>query len=130
LPFETAPTLLGGSAAAPSLAIVMEINGATVKSTTGRQTPTRVDWPGLATNYAAVTVTSEIPSQQPATIQRTGPWALFRLVEAGAPVPRGDKIVVTYIVGGRTLGYTIGAGSGLNPFTLPALREFRCPAAL
>jgi type VI secretion system protein ImpL len=89
-----------------------------------------VDWPGAATNHAAVVVTSDVPGQAPSSIERSGPWALFRLIEAGAPVPRGDKIIVNYIVGGRTLGYTIGAGTGLNPFTLPALREFRCPSVL
>ncbi len=130
LPISAAPTLPGGSAAAPSTTIKMEINGASVDSTAGRPAPVRVEWPGAATNHAAVVVTSDMPGQEPATIERSGPWALFRLVEAGAPVPRGDKIVVNYIVGGRTLGYTIGAGSGLNPFTLPALREFRCPSAL
>jgi type VI secretion system protein ImpL len=130
LPIGATPTVPGGAAAAPSLSIAMEINGATVQSAAGRSTPVRVDWPGAATNHAAVVVTSDVPGQAPSSIERSGPWALFRLIEAGAPVPRGDKIIVNYIVGGRTLGYTIGAGTGLNPFTLPALREFRCPSVL
>jgi type VI secretion system protein ImpL len=130
LPASTTPAVPGGAAAAPSLSIKMDINGTSVDSTSGKPAPVRVDWPGAGTNHAAVTVTSDVQGQEPATIERSGPWALFRLVEAGAPVPRGDKIVVNYIVGGRTLGYTIGAGSGLNPFTLPALREFRCPSGL
>jgi type VI secretion system protein ImpL len=130
LPVSVTPAVPGGTAAAPTTTIKMEINGATVDSAAGRPAPVRVEWPGAATNHAAVTVTSDVAGQQPATIERSGPWALFRLVEAGAPVPQGDKIVVNYIVGGRTLGYKIGAGSGLNPFTLPALREFRCPSVL
>jgi type VI secretion system protein ImpL len=130
LPVSTTPAVPGGTAAAPSLSIAMEINGTTVQSTSGRSPPARVDWPGAATNHAAVVVTTDVPGQEPSSIERSGPWALFRLVEAGAPVPRGDKIIVNYIVGGRTLGYTIGAGSALNPFTLPALREFRCPSVL
>ncbi len=95
----------------------------------GSKAPLVVQWPGAGGGRAAITVTSE-PGQQPAAIERSGPWSLFRLVEAGAPVARGDKVTVRYIVGGRELQYQIGAGSVLNPFTMPALREFRCPSGL
>jgi type VI secretion system protein ImpL len=132
LPVSTTPAPRGSAAAAPTttITITMEINGAIVESTAGRPPPVRIAWPGAATNHAAVRVASVVPGQKPATIERAGPWALFRLVEAGAPVPQGAEIIVNYIVRGRTLRYKIGVESGLDPFTLPALREFRCPGDL
>ncbi len=136
-PPTPAPAPAPGTAAAapaapaqPSFGVKMDMNGTPIISPVGASAPVVAQWPGLATNRSAITVTSDQPGAQPSTIERTGPWSLFRLVEAGAPVVRGDKITVSYVVGGRELQYQIGAGSTQNPFTLPALREFRCPADL
>ncbi|HXN89338.1 MAG TPA: ImcF-related family protein, partial [Methylocella sp.] len=112
-----------------NIGIKMEVNGAPIVSAPGGIAPMVVQWPGAGGGRAAITVTSD-QAQQPAVIERNGPWSLFRLVEAGAPVARGDKVTVSYVVGGREIQYQIGAGSVLNPFTLPALREFRCPSEL
>jgi type VI secretion system protein ImpL len=112
-----------------NIGIKMEVNGAPIVSAPGGIAPMVVQWPGAGGGRAAITVTSD-QAQQPAVIERNGPWSLFRLVEAGAPVAHGDKVTVNYIVGGREIQYQIGAGSVLNPFTLPALREFRCPSEL
>lgn len=136
-PLPVAPTTTAsasptaGAAPAPTVSIKLDINGMVVPSGPDGSTPVVVQWPGAAAmNRSAITVTSDAQGQLPSTIERSGPWSIFRLVEAGAPVARGDKILVTYIVGGREVHYQIGAASGLNPFTLPALREFHCPSAL
>ncbi|ACK51282.1 type VI secretion protein IcmF [Methylocella silvestris BL2] len=116
--------------AAPTVSIKMDMNGTPIISPAGASAPVVAQWPGASTNRSAITVTSDAPGAQPSTIERRGPWSLFRLIEAGAPVPHGDSIVVSYIVGGRELQYTFSAGSTQNPFTLPALREFHCPSDL
>lgn len=115
---------------APSIGIKMDLNGTPIISPVGASAPVVAQWPGANANRSAITVTSDAPGAQPSTIERTGPWSLFRLIEAGAPVVRGDKVIVSYIVGGRELQYQISAGSTQNPFTLPALREFHCPSDL
>jgi type VI secretion system protein ImpL len=68
--------------------------------------------------------------QPPAMIERNGAWSLFRLVEAGGPVIRGDQVQVSYLVGGRELNYRIASGSAQNPFNHGLLRDFHCPAGL
>ena len=115
---------------APSVGIKMDMNGTPIISPVGASAPVVAQWPGAGANRSAITVTSDTAGALPSTIERTGPWSLFRLIEAGAPVVRGDKIIVSYIVGGRELQYQISAGSTQNPFTLPALREFHCPSDL
>jgi type VI secretion system protein ImpL len=69
-------------------------------------------------------------SGTPSVLERTGPWALFRLIDASSPVQRGDRIIASFIVGGRELQYQLTAGSVHNPLTLAALREFHCPSGL
>ncbi|HXW72973.1 MAG TPA: type VI secretion system membrane subunit TssM [Methylocella sp.] len=125
----SAPAAAAPGSPSPNAAIKMEINGTLVASAPGNNAPTVVQWPGAGTGHAAITVTTD-QSQQPTVIERYGPWSLFRLVDAGAPVARGDKVVVSYILAGRQIQYQIGVGSVLNAFTLPALKEFHCPSEL
>ena len=115
---------------APVVTVKMDLNGTPIISPAGASAPVVAQWPGAGTNRAAVIVTSDQPGAQPSMLERRGPWALFRLVEAGAPATQGDETVVIYVVGGRELQYRLRSGATLNPFALPALREFRCPADL
>jgi type VI secretion system protein ImpL len=118
-----------------------ELNGQSVISQTGTSvSPQAVQWPAGG-GRAAIILTNDPPlatipgtappaAQPPATLERAGAWSLFRLLDAGSPVQRGDRLVASFIVGGRELQYQFSFGSRLNPYTLPALREFRCPAGL
>jgi len=132
-----------------------EVNGAAVVTQAGVSSiPGAIQWPGAAAGgRAAVSLSNDpgfapgpaAPGQAataasgpagaspptpsaPAVLERTGAWALFRLLDAGSAALRGDRIVASFIVGGRELQYHIAVGTSLNPFTLAALREFRCPA--
>ncbi len=116
--------------AAPQMGIKMDMNGTPIISPVGASAPVVAQWPGAGANRSAITVTSDASGAQPSTIERRGPWSLFRLIEAGAPVIRDNKVTVSYVVGGRELQYQISAGTTLNPFALPALREFHCPSDL
>ncbi len=127
----TPTSLFGGAApaATSSVSVKMDANGAPVVSAQGPASPVVVQWPGANTGHSAVIVSGD-NGQPAATIERSGAWSLFRLVEAGGPVLRGDQVQVSYLVGGRELNYRIASGSAQNPFNLGLLRDFHCPAGL
>jgi type VI secretion system protein ImpL len=137
----------------------LDINGTVVESKAGSNSPVAVSWPGPNLGRTAITLAPEAtppqspppPQQQqqrpmfgglppppppplsstaPSTLERTGAWSLFRMLDAASPKRQGDWIVATFIVGGMELHYRFGAGSVNNPLTLPALREFRCPSGI
>lgn len=126
--------------AAADATIKMDVNGVIVESKQGSSSPVAVQWPGAGGGRTAISVEQTVfgggigfgqPTQQPggapSVLQRTGVWSLFRLLDASAPSLRGDRVVASFIVGGRDLQYQFGAGTAQNPLMLPALREFRCP---
>ena len=65
-----------------------------------------------------------------AGLERSGAWALFRLFDAAGARQHGDRMTASFILGGRELQYQFAFGTSANPYTLPALREFHCPAGL
>jgi type VI secretion system protein ImpL len=139
------PTALASDASAGKL----EINGFTVTSQQGVNTPTPVMWPGAGVPKTAVTLTlgsansggglfgggffsSGTPAAQGEAklFEREGVWSFFRLLDAGSVLKQGDNVVLTLAAGGRQVGYQLGVGSLKNPLVLPALRDIRCPAGI
>jgi type VI secretion system protein ImpL len=120
--------------AGPDVIVKLEVNGTTIESKPQNSNAVAMQWPGAGGNRAAVSVTGTSffgqASGPPSVLERHGTWALFRLIEAGSPVKRGDRILASFIVGGRELQYQFGAGSVQNPLMLPALREFHCPSGI
>jgi type VI secretion system protein ImpL len=70
------------------------------------------------------------PSDAGSTLTRSGPWALFRLIDAGTKQATQDRTQVTFTLHDHSATFDLNSGSALNPLTLPALREFRCPVGL
>ena len=64
------------------------------------------------------------------SLERRGPWALYRLLDAGSVLRQGDSLVANFTIEGEEVSYEFNANSVFNPLTLPALREFRCPTGL
>jgi type VI secretion system protein ImpL len=63
--------------------------------------------------------------------ENDGAWALLRLLDGRvAPSPQPDKFRVTFNGAGGAAVFELTASSVRNPFTLGALRSFRCPATL
>ncbi|WP_198024877.1 type VI secretion system membrane subunit TssM [Bradyrhizobium sp. Cp5.3] len=63
-------------------------------------------------------------------IERSGPWALFRLVDASRPSSRGTPDRFAIMIGEPdrpNVTYELRGESVSNPFSLNALRSFRCP---
>jgi type VI secretion system protein ImpL len=70
------------------------------------------------------------PSDAGSTLTRTGPWALFRLIDNGARKVVEDRVRVIFTLGSHNATFDVYSGSALNPLMLPALRDFRCPKEL
>ena len=89
--------------------------------------PSTVQWPGPSAR-TAISVSSE--TGPPSVLERTGPWSLFRMLEAGSLSTKGETASATFIVAGNELNYQISTGSVRNPLNLATLREFRCPSGI
>ena len=63
-------------------------------------------------------------------LERTGAWAFFRLIDAGALIQRGNAVSVSFVVGGREVSYQFTSASLNNPLSMPSLRQFKCPNGL
>ncbi|WP_293794681.1 type VI secretion system membrane subunit TssM [uncultured Bosea sp.] len=143
------PTALSADASTAKL----EINGFTVTSQQGVNTPAPVMWPGGGVGKTAVTLTLgggssnsggmfsggffSSGSQSGGGVQgeaklfeKDGTWSFFRLLDAGSVLKQGDNVGFNLNAGGRQVGYSFGVGSLKNPLILPALREIRCPSGI
>lgn len=89
-----------------------------------------VPWPGEnPDNRVAASINYGLLGQVD-RVQRNGPWALFRLLDATNAVAEGEQVVANFTIGGRSMSFEIAADTLRNPLALRALREFRCPTGL
>ncbi len=125
--FEISPTTLDPQIGSVSL----DLDGQTVGYSHGPIQPTKVQWPGPG-GRNQVMLTFAPVSGQSAAITREGPWALFRLLDTARVASSGqpDRFSAVFAGAGGTAGFQIVASSVINPFTLPALHQFRCPSTL
>ena len=65
-------------------------------------------------------------------IEENGPWALLRLLDVAKIATTGqpDKFHVTFTTPSGNAAFDLSAASVRNPFSMTALRAFRCPAQL
>ena len=109
--------------------VLLEVHGKQVPFAHrgGAPTPVALDWPG-GVGLARVTFAPPASNVE-SVLQKDGPWAWFRLLDA-AEVRRtnvSDRKRVIFNVGGRIAIFELQSGSVLNPFALPALTKFSCP---
>ncbi len=86
-------------------------------------------WPSL-TDASTASVTRVSVDGTEEKVERSGPWALFRLIDASRPSSRGapDRFTITIGRPDRPdVTYELRPDSVSNPFSLGALRSFRCP---
>lgn len=91
-----------------------------------------LEWP-TRSEASTVSVTLTDLNGKDTRVERTGAWALFRLVDAGNLSARGgaDQFAMTINgEGGTRVSYQLRASGINNPFSLGVLRAFRCPDAL
>jgi type VI secretion system protein ImpL len=95
---------------------------------TSSNSPVVVQWPGPS-QRTAISVTNDT-SSPPSVLERTGPWSMFRMLEAGSLSLHAEMAVASFIVGGQELRYNISSGSLRNPLDMAVLREFQCPGGI
>jgi len=91
--------------------------------------PVSVQWPGGSLR-AALSSAAMNPNAPPSVLERTGPWSLFRLLEAGSLSVGAEKATASFVVGGYDSRYEFTSGSSKNPLNLALLREFKCPSGI
>jgi type VI secretion system protein ImpL len=107
----------------------LTINGATVNAQQGVNAPTTLQWPGAGAGAASIAMLPEMPDRK-SSLERTGAWALFRLLDAGSVLQRGNAVSASFVVGGREVSFQFSAASLQNPLSMPSLRQFKCPNGL
>ncbi|WP_053078576.1 type VI secretion system membrane subunit TssM [Methylobacterium tarhaniae] len=120
--FEVTPLRLDPEATTASLVA----DGQEVTYTRGTVRPLTLTWPGQGPASRAARVT--VQPGPPDAASFTGPWALFRLVDAARAEPVGpERIRLAFSIGGREASFELRSPTRPNPFALAALRSFRCP---
>jgi type VI secretion system protein ImpL len=89
--------------------------------------PVTVQWPGASLRTA---ISAAIDSAPASVLERTGPWSMFRVIEAGSLVVKAETARAKFIVAGLELVYQFSSGSSRNPLSLSTLREFHCPGGI
>jgi len=123
---EVKPLTLSSDAQTATLSI----NGANVVAQQGADNAAvNLQWPGAGTSAASIAVAPDMPDRK-STLERTGAWALFRLIDAGSSIQSGNAFKVSFIVFGREVSYQFTSSSLINPLSMPSLRQFKCPNGL
>ncbi|MFI4982751.1 MAG: type VI secretion IcmF C-terminal domain-containing protein [Nevskiales bacterium] len=112
--------------------ISMDIAGQTLSWSHGPPEQGRFQWPGAGGKTLVRVTMTPANGNQGQVVERDGPWALLRLLDTARVTPSGqpDKFRITFTGAGGTATFELNASSVNNPFTLPALRSFRCPPKL
>lgn len=122
---DVTPTDLDGR----STSVVFDVAGTDITYSHGPRRSYSASWPGEEGDRR-VRIAFQPP--RPGTaLTKTGPWALFRMIDAGEVTPV-DKSSFQLAVGtgGRRATYMVETGTVRSPFTLEAIRSFACPELL
>ncbi|PTV95955.1 type VI secretion system protein ImpL [Rhodobacter aestuarii] len=130
----------GGTAPSVEIAVTHVSSHATVKSailmindtrieTIPHEVPKTAVWPGNG-KVTAVQLSPKIDGQN--SLGFTGSsWTIIQFMNAAvAREKRGDTTRATFVVGGRDITYDFTINALTNPFTMPELKQFECPASL
>jgi type VI secretion system protein ImpL len=111
--------------------ITIDIGGQSLTYNHGPTESTQFQWPGQG-GKTLVRVTMTPASGNATVIEKDGAWALLRMLDSARVIPSGqpDKFRLVFGSPAGNATFELNASSVRNPFTLPALRAFRCPATL
>jgi len=122
---EITPTALD----AGSRQATLDLGGSTLSYAHGPSRATPVSWPSQGGNSVRL-VLDPVAGGAPVVFEASGPWALFRLIAQGTLQQEGspDRFTLVFQQGEHRVAFALRAGSVVNPFASPALRDFRCPS--
>jgi type VI secretion system protein ImpL len=109
----------------PSSGVRMEIDNASLSGRPANNASVTVQWPGTSENHHASLAVDLGSGRSPATIEKTGLWSLYRLLEAGQLASDGSS--VTFALGGRDLRFRLTPTGASKPLALSLFRGFHCP---
>ena len=112
--------------------ITLDFAGQTLTYNHGPTESTAFRWPGAnGKTLVRVTITPA-GGGNAAITEKDGAWALLRLLDTARVIPSGqpDKFRLVFAGPGGNATFDLNASSVRNPFTLGALRSFRCPSSL
>ena len=111
--------------------ITVDIAGQSLTYNHGPTESTSFQWPGQG-GKTLVRVTMTPASGNATVTEKDGSWALLHLLDTAKVIPSGqpDKFQLIFTSPAGSATFQLNASSVRNPFTLPALRNFRCPATL
>ncbi len=112
--------------------ISIEIGGQRMTYAHGPIEATAMQWPGSNGSTQVRLIMTPSGTGQATVTENSGPWALLHLLDAAHITPSGqpDKFHVIFTSPAGSAEFELNANSVRNPFTLTALRAFRCPAKL
>jgi type VI secretion system protein ImpL len=89
-------------------------------------------WPGANSKTLVRVTMTPANGGNAQVIEKDGPWALLRLLDVVKVIPSGqpDKFRLVFTSPSGNATFDLNASSVRNPFTLSALRAFRCPSSL
>ncbi len=109
---------------------LLNVNGTVIEARQVGNSPQTFMWPASGSSgSASISLVPELEGRK-AQISFNGPWGFMRLLRAGNVSRRGDILNARFVIGGRGVSYKIQVGSISNPFSLPALAQFKCPTGL
>lgn len=111
---------------------VLRLNGQTLDYAHDPRRATSFEWPhGDGARTARIDYEPAGADGRSGGLQADGPWALFRLFDKGTlQAKQADRFDLTFDLNGRDVALELDANSVVNPFALPALRQFQCPVQL
>lgn len=110
-------------------AMQFDIGGPTLVYMHGPPTPSAFQWPpDRADADAILSMTPEVNGERN-MLRKQGPWALFRLFNAGHVLRNDptDMVPFGFTVGSRKAVLNVMAPTTRNPFARDILSDFKCP---
>ncbi len=109
--------------------LVIDIDGQGQRYIHGPVQSFTVNWPGPRGGSMAELIANPRVSNASSTVQVTGPWALFRLMDRGRIVTTATsgRVSVEFAFDGRKALLDISSGTQPNPLNSDVLRGFHCP---
>jgi type VI secretion system protein ImpL len=120
--FNISPSTLDATVAR----FTMDVDGQVFEYRHGPQQSRSITWPGN-NGVGRAAVSFEDRAGVGPSLRFNGPWALFRLLDAGALQKNSDtSFTVDFTVEGRAAEIELEADSVRNPFARSQLLRFRC----
>jgi len=117
----------------PGLAQVsLEAGGSRLTYAHGPLEPTAMVWPGGDGKTQVRFTATPAGGGASTVVEENGPWALLRLLDTAHVASTGqpDRFTLTLAAPAGNAVFTLNAASVRNPFSMTALRAFRCPSQL